>query len=277
MKGDDFGDRMKMYEGVESDRRLMPLLPVIARLDGKCFGSFTHGMNKPFDVGMTWLMQETTKFLMEETQALFGYTQSDEISLVFYSDEFKSQIWFDGRIMKMCSVLASMASVKFNALMEDEKFGPNEEFKSKYPVFDCRVWNVPNKTEAANVILWRVQDAVRNSIQSAAQSVFSHKQLDKKSCSDLQEMLFQKGINWNDYPSSFKEGSFFQRQKVSRPFTSEEIEKLPKKHEARENPLLCVERSEVRLIENMPHFGKVLNREEVIFNGCSAYVEETVK
>ena len=139
-------------------------------------------------------------------------------------------------------------------------------------MFDCRVWNVPNLVEAANTILRREQDATRNSIQMSARSVFSHKQCFMKDTSQLQEMLFQKGINWNDYPSCFKRGTFIQRRKTTKAFTSDELDKLPAKHRARTNPELVVERSEIRTVE-MPAFGKVVNRVEVIFEGADPVVE----
>ena len=107
MKADDFGDRMKLYEGAESSRRLMPLLPIMARLDGRSFHSFCRGLNRPFDERFKSLMVSVTKFLVEETNAVVGYRQSDESSLCWYSDNIKSQVFFDGRIQKMCSILAA--------------------------------------------------------------------------------------------------------------------------------------------------------------------------
>ena len=73
-------------------------------------------------------------------------------------------------------------------------------------MFDSRVFALP-KEEVVNYFIWRQQDATRNSIQMVGQTNFSHKQLHKKSCDDIQEMLFQeKGINWDDIPTSQKRG-----------------------------------------------------------------------
>lgn len=168
MPGDAFGDRMKLYEGAESDRRLMPLLPAITRLDGKGFSKFTRGLERPFDLRMSELMTETTAFLVKLTNAVCGYTQSDEITLAWHSSDYESQIWFDGRIQKMTSILAAKASVFFNRRLD--KFLPEKEARIQEadsgdgPVFDCRVWNVPNLEEGANAFLWREQDAVKNSV-----------------------------------------------------------------------------------------------------------------
>jgi len=259
---DKFGDRMKEYEGIESDRRFLPLLPICARLDGKCFSKFTKGMKRPYDEDMIHLMKATTKFLVEQTNSNIGYTQSDEISLVFYSPDRNSQIFFDGRIQKMTSVLASIATAAFNNILP-------LAFPKKIdllPMFDCRVWQVPTKEEAINNILWRELDATKNSISMAARHYYSHKELSKKNSSEMQEMLFQKGINWNDYPSHFKRGTYVQRRKIIKKFSTQEINKLPLKHEARTNPNLEIERTEVRYLD-MPPLSKVINKVGVIIYG----------
>ncbi len=259
---DDLGDRIKTYEAVETGRNFFPMLPVCARLDGKCFSNFTAGLQKPYDSTLTSAMINVTKKLVEETNACVGYTQSDEISLVLYSGDYKSQIWFNGRVTKMTSVLASMCTVFFN-----------ECFKSnKYAFFDCRVFQVPTLEEAANTILWREMDCTKNAISCAAQQYFSHKELQNKNGKEMQEMLFQKGINFNDYPSFYKRGTFIQRKKTLRKFTVEELDKLPLKHEARSNPDLMIERSDVYEVE-MPKFSSVTNRVGVIFNGEEPKVE----
>jgi len=262
---DDFGDRMKLYEKMEA-RRLMPLLPACVRLDGKCFSRYTKNLNRPYDMDFIDTMQQTARALVEITNACIGYVQSDEISLIWHSEEYKSQIFMDGRIQKMVSLLAAECSTIFNSLV-DANPTMYDKISRRRAIFDCRAWNVPNKIEAANVLLWREQDATRNSIQMAAQAVFSHKQLHKKSCSDLQEMLHQEGINWDKYPRCFKRGTFYQRYKVARPFTADEIENLPEMHEARRNPDLKIERTEIRMVD-MPPFGRVLNRVGVIFDGA---------
>jgi tRNA(His) guanylyltransferase len=260
---------MKMYETVESDRRFMPLLPVCARLDGKGFSRFTQDLKRPYDTHMVDLMCNTTAYLVEETDAHIGYTQSDEISLVWYSDDYRRQIFFDARVQKMVSVLASVTTAYFNALIPEylpEKAGV-------LALFDCRVWQVPTLEEAANVFLWRELDAAKNSISMAARCYYSHEELHKKTADEMQEMLFQKGINWNDYPPFFKRGTFVQKRTVFRKFTANEIETLPPQHDARINPGLTVERSEVRILE-MPPFSKVVNRVEVIFNRAEPIVRE---
>ncbi len=232
--------------------------------DGKAFHSFTKGLERPYDKRLTDLMVYTTKRLVEETCALIGYTQSDEISLLYYSGDYNSEIFMGGRLSKMISILASMTTAFFNEQLPiflPEKTGKGPAF------FDCRVWNVPTKTEAVNTFIWREQDAIRNSIQMAGQYQFSHNQLMNKSCDEIQEMLFQeRGINWNNYPTFFKRGTYIRRREVRTPFTPEEITQLPPLHNARKNPSLVVVRHVVEQIE-LPVLTQIINREGVIFEG----------
>jgi tRNA(His) 5'-end guanylyltransferase len=269
MKNDDFGDRMKLYEGAEAHRKFMPLLPICVRLDGRGFSKFTRGFERPYDQRMRDAMVATTTHLVKATNACLGYTQSDEISLVIYSDSMKSQTFFDGRIQKLVSVLSAMATARFMKEMF-ERF--SVERMSMLPLFDCRAWNVPNLVEAANSFLWREIDATKNSISMAASCYYSHKELTGKTGPEKQEMLWQKGVNWNDYPAFFKRGVFVQRKTTSRVFTSDEVDRLPAKHAARTNPNLVVERSDVRVVD-MPSFSTVKNRVLVVFNGADPIVE----
>ncbi len=229
-------------------------------------------MKRPYDDRLSQLMISTTNYLAQETNACMSYTQSDEISLAWYSTNFDSQIFFDGKIQKMVSVLTSMCTAFFNAWVP--KSFPEW---SHWPLatFDCRIWNVPNTTEGANVFLWREKDATKNAISMAARSVYDHKELDNKNGSEMQEMLWQKGINFNNYPTFFKRGTFIQRRTQQKKFTTEEIDKLPPKHEARSNPNLMIERPKYITLD-MPPFVKVTNRPEVIFEGAEPISQKVV-
>ena len=166
---DQFGDRMKLYEHQEAGRRVLPLLPVCARIDGKGFSKFTKGLQRPYDTRLVELMCQTTAYLVQETQACIGYTQSDEISLVWYSDEYKSQIFFDRRVQKMVSVIASITTAFFNAHLAEHL----PEKAGELALFDCRVWQVPTLEEAANTVLWREFDATKNSISMAVHGIIT--------------------------------------------------------------------------------------------------------
>lgn len=278
MKSGSLEERQKTYEQAEAGRKFIPLIPVCARLDGKSFHNFTKGLERPYSANFRKLMTETTKYLVQNTQAAMGYTQSDEISLVWYSGIYKSEIFFNGKIHKMTSILASMATCFFNKNM----LSYLPEKTDNEALFDCRVWQVPTLAEAANMFLWRENDATRNSIEAAAQYFYPSKLLHKKHLSTLMELIMQAGVNWNDYPDYFKRGTYVQKRIVTRKYTTIEIDKLPPKHEARSNPDLMVERTTYQALE-MPPFSKVLNRIEVVFYGAEPdtndknIMEETIQ
>jgi tRNA(His) 5'-end guanylyltransferase len=265
---DNFGDRIKVYEGIETNQSFIPLLPIIVRLDGRSFSSYTSNMNRPYDLNMVNAMVGTTKALVEETGAVVGYTQSDEITLVLYSPRFDSQIWFDGKKLKIISCLASLCAVEFYKRIVKQI--PEKAYST--PTFDCRAFNVPSKVEAANCVLWRELDAFKNAVSSAARYYYSHKELDGKTGNEKQEMLFAKGINFNDYPAFFKRGTFVQKRRSIRKFTPAELAVLPPKHNGRVNPDLEIERTDVIEVD-MPSFSKVTNRVEVVFDGATPIVK----
>lgn len=245
---DDLGIRIKTFYEQIPKIKLMRRTPVIIRLDGKAFHTFTRGFKKPFDEVLIKTMQETMKYLCENIQGcVLGYTQSDEITLILIDyQKFTSEAWFDYEVQKVCSVSASMATMAFNKFFSDNtdiefykefhKRGIDqgstqlefdkleEEYKSYYnkvnkAMFDARVFNIP-KEEVTNMVYWRELDAIRNSIQMVGQANFSHKELQGKSCNMIQDMLMtQKNINWNDLPTYQKRGSCCIRNKmVSEPW-----------------------------------------------------------
>ena len=189
------------------------------------------GFNEPFDEILIKSMQETMKYLCENIQGcVLGYTQSDEITLILVDyKKLTSAAWFDYEVQKMCSIVASMATMIFNKCFEgnvndwisnhapgfhESWLNPEHEklyhgylnAYNKGEMFDARVFNIP-KEEVTNLIYWRQLDATRNSIQMVGRANFSHKELQNKSSNDIQDMLMtQKGINWNDLPTYQKRG-----------------------------------------------------------------------
>lgn len=264
MSQDTLGDRMKAFEAVEAERRFMPLLPVYARIDGRSFSRFTQGLGRPFDEGFSAAMVETTARLLADTHARIGYTQSDEISLVWLQERYDSEIFFDGRVQKMASVLAGIATARFHLACRAHP-ALAERVERMAPHFDCRVFPLPNRTEAANAFLWRERDATKNAVSMAARAYHSHRELHGRPAAQMQEMLFAKGINFNDYPAWFKRGTFLRRAVVRRPLTDEEIARIPERHRPARGAQ--VERTAIVKLD-MPPFGAVTNREAVIFDGA---------
>lgn len=264
---DDLGTRMKeFYEGVPKTR-LMRRTPVAIRIDGKAFHTFTKGFKRPFDEILIKSMQETTKYLCEHIQGcVLGYTQSDEITLILVDyKHLDSSAWFDYEVQKLCSISASMATMAFNqiftghihTMMTHFHFGEEwdyDELEKEYgltradlelgsdfwekrwtlyqtkmgsAMFDARAFNIPRE-EVTNLIYWRQLDATRNSIQMVGQANFSHRELQGKSCSMIQDMLHEeKGINWNDFPTHQKRGTCVVRKpgklEIERKVTEQEF------------------------------------------------------
>jgi tRNA(His) guanylyltransferase len=215
MSNDNLGDRMKSYE--DCYRLSLPIrMPVILRIDGKAFHTYTRGCKRPVDNGLVECMNDTAIELCKKVQGCqIAYVQSDEISLLLTNyEQVDTQSWFDNNLLKMVSISASIASVTFT--MNSDKIWGDETHQSVagdthyYPIrkpayFDSRAFVMP-KEDVCNYFLWRQQDATRNSVQMLARTLYSHKQLENKNNSELQELIFQKGINWNDCPIPQKRG-----------------------------------------------------------------------
>ena len=256
------GERMKYYEGQEGLRQTVPGLPLLARLDGRAFHTFCEDLNKPYDARLSAIMRETTRYLVEQTHARTGYTQSDEITLVWHETDPEKKTLFDGRFQKLASILAATATAKFNQILGTMIPEKAEEL----PVFDCRVWTVPDMGEAANAFLWRERDAIKNSIQAAGQAAFDRSTMHGRTCSEVLDMLRRAGIDWSAYPTHQKRGVFFQRKRSEYRYTAEDLKALPARHAAHENPNLIVGRYGVVCLEMAP-FQRVDNKMDFIFYG----------
>lgn len=218
MVADKLGDRMKENYENRSKTYLTRRTPVLLRLDGCHFHTFTKGLKKPYDSLFIEVMQKTTKSLCESIQGCkFGYVESDEISLLLTDyDTLQTDAWFDYSVQKICSVAASMAAMFFNRHLKEcalQEFDDKDYYNTllkKIEIggyFDARAFNLPEH-EVVNYFIWRQNDATRNSIQGLAQANFSQKQLQGLNNSQLQDKLYkEKGINWNDCKTVEKRGS----------------------------------------------------------------------
>lgn len=247
MDTSDLAERMKGYEK-RNRYYLQRRMPVILRLDMRAGHSFTKGFERPFDEVFIKSMQETAQYLCENIQnCKLSYQQSDEITLLLVDyDKLNTDCFFDYRVDKLCSIAASMATMAFNNIFSkyvkefdlelaynDNGIDTEENRKlweiykkaiNKGAMFDARCFNIP-KEEVTNLIYWRQLDASRNSIQMVGQANFSHKELQNKSCNDIQDMLMiQKGINWNDLPTYQKRGSCCVKEEYAVNDNGEEVE-----------------------------------------------------
>lgn len=195
---DSLGDRMKgQYE--DRTRVMLPRRTyTIIRCDGKAFHTFTRGCEKPNDAALAAAMDAATKALCKAAQgSCLGYVQSDELSVLLTDFALPTtEAWYDGNLQKIASVAASVVTSAFGIA-----------YAKAGGLFDARVFTIPDPIEVENYLIWRQQDATRNSIQGLAQAHFSAKQLHGVSTAEAQELLFrEKGINWNDTPAYWKRG-----------------------------------------------------------------------
>lgn len=205
-------ERMKHYESTVGSRLILRC-PAIVRIDGRAFHTFTKGFKKPFDHRLHFFFTATAKHLCRIIPtARIAYGQSDEISILLIDyTRHETQQFFDGKVQKISSVIASEASNVFNRALWVNMVTHFEEktrefLKSKFlqAGFDARVFSIPER-DVNNYFVWRQHDAIRNSIQAAGQAIFSHKELQGKSCNDIIEMLANeaktqdnKYIDWNN-------------------------------------------------------------------------------
>ena len=215
----NLGVRMKNYESV-SKNFLIRKMPVIIRIDGKSFHSWTKKdgnlnwddslLEGPFSHAMNTAMSETCAMLLENIQnAVLVYTQSDEISILLRDwDNHETQQWFNANLQKMVSISSSLTTGVFNKIIQSVKsykFGAPSSTSLAF--FDSRIFNLP-KEEVTNYFIWRQQDASRNSIQMLGRFYFSHKEMYGKNNSDIQDMLVrQHNVNWNDLQTWKKRGT----------------------------------------------------------------------
>lgn len=241
MSKDTLSIRQKTFYEMRSRTYLPRRTYTIMRLDGRSFKNYTKGLIKPFDNGLIEDMDNTAIYLCQNIQgAKLAFVQSDEITIVLTDfDTISTDAWFDGEIQKMVSISAAMATEKFNQLRLIRSFNENtvgeipinkivENIKKfKMAQFDSRVFIIPFKEEVINNLIWRQQDTVRNSISSVAQSMYSAKELHGKNQNDMQEMCFQKGVNWNDFPVKQKRGRLIVKKSMIFPFTKNDKSGLP--------------------------------------------------
>ena len=227
MNYSDFDIRMKENYEKRSRNYLTRRIPVVIRVDGKCFSSFCKRFEKPYDEFLNNSLNKVTQYLCANIQgAKFAERHSDEISiLVTDYDSIGTDCYFDYNVQKVCSVVASMATAEFcRILMKesvDSAYGDGDEgillWGESWPSFDARCFNLPEH-EIENYFWWRMLDAKRGSINMMAQSKFSHKSLQGLSCDQMQEKLWQeKQINWAKLPQGQKIGFTCERKTVDKP------------------------------------------------------------
>lgn len=263
------GDRQKTLEQVDAGKAIMPGIPVLARLDGRGFHNFTKGLKRPFDERLSDCMQMTAMHLLEESCATIVYTQSDEITLCWKNEEdTETKVFFGGKFQKLCSVLAATASNWFNGHVRSLI----PEKADNYAVFDCRVWQVPNLRIAAENFLWREMDARKNAVTMAAHSFYSNKDLHGVHTAQKIELLRKAGVNFADYPTFFKKGTYYKRVQENRALSAQELERIPEQH----RPVGPITRNVTKEVSFL-NLTMISNLEDVLFRNVAPIPHSLVR
>ena len=210
-------DKCEFYRSL-TDYKLMPNSYVLAMVDGHCFSKLIKNkFDKPFDDMFIKMMNETAKYLCENIQgAKFAYTQSDEISILITDfDTPMTDSFFSFRLCKMQSLIAAMATAKFNQMYAKLANGYPDKFNMKeYPTctFDCKVWTVPNANDAYAWFLYRQTDCIKNSKAQTAQAYLSHKSLVGLTSDEMIiKLKDEKDIDWNQFENGKKYGRVIKK------------------------------------------------------------------
>lgn len=220
-------DKCNYYRDL-TDYRILPNSNVIAMVDGRAFSRLVKKrFNLPFDDDFIHMMNETAKYVCENVQGCkIAYTQSDEISfLITDYDTPESDAFFGYRLCKMQSIIASLATAKFNQmfslyLLNNKAFSTASAIETveqmQLAQFDCKVWPVPSSNDAFAWFLYRQLDCIRNSKQQAAQTYLSHKQLvGLDTDAQVAKLKEERGVDWNtDFSDGKKFGRFISQNSV---------------------------------------------------------------
>ena len=254
---DTLGDELKYHENIESGRSGGLGEPIVVRVDGLSFSKFTRGFERPFDHRIAEAMDQACIAVVERLKPVLGYTQSDEMTFVFWDPE--QPVAFGGRLQKLASVCASTASTAF--LRAALRLFP-ESVDAYDPVFDGRA-NVLEMALAAKNVEWRELDARRNAVSMAAHAALGHSALHGKSSADMKEMMAEAGVDYAGYPERFKRGAFFRRRKVMLERTPDEMARIPEQFRAQAAGMK--ERTTTVRLQGVPPLSLVENLEGFVF------------
>ena len=225
---DSLGDEMKAYEDESASAASVDITrPVVVRLDGHCFSTFTRGFERPYDLRIHRAMVNTATDLVERFGAVTAYTESDEISLLFpsHTGEAPSPLPFSGRVQKIASVFAGFASARFNLHMRSQPFDVTQAQQALLHArveaceahFDARIFTLPSLDRVCAYLQWRaVHDCRRNSISMLAQAHFTHHELHGVSAKECLSKLEAIGVNWAETPPFFRYGTFIKKEEYTK-------------------------------------------------------------
>lgn len=233
---DDLGNRMKKYEET-SKHRLLSRTPVLIRVDGRAFHTYTKGFERPFDMRIINAMVEATEATAKELGGFeLAYVQSDEATFLIQDyEKYSTQGWFDYEINKIVSITASVFTAHFNDIMSKAlrtqiarggNIDKPELLLGRIAYFDARAFNVPYD-DVPNAFIWRQKDWIRNSVQMKARNSFSHGELHGVSNEEMKDRLRKRGSDWDTIPDYLKYGTYISKHgKANVVLTYDEIKNL---------------------------------------------------
>lgn len=203
----------------------------VIRVDGRAFHTFTRGMSRPYSADLDRYREAAATAVLQSMKADFAYYQSDEISYVWFGNEREEQQHpFAGRVDKLVSLCASLTSVAFYREFMLDCIN-DEMLDHRLPHFDGRLaGEFTTAEEAVKCVMWRENDAMRNSVQMLAQSEFSHKQLQQKNVFEQFQMCLDKGADWFQVPPQYRRGTYIRMSKVEVELSEEQRLKIPEQY-----------------------------------------------
>lgn len=265
-------DRMKQYEN-KWIQKLDSSKPIVVRLDGRTFSNFTKSLGSkksPIDDRLEWSFVQTCQDLLVEFGPTVIYSQSDEISLIWFPKIRKNgeyaDLPFAGKTSKLCSCVASYAAARFNYYLSlvfsfvstDEtvmrmdgehvacdncKTYPQnvlDRMTSHIAHFDARAFQLPDENQVMNYLYWRGNnDCIRNSVNKYARHFYSEKQLAGESTKSKLELLKSSDNDWENLPRHFRYGFFVKLESFNVTVTNQELEKSEKVFRTRPCAFTC--------------------------------------
>lgn len=271
MKSDPLGDKVKALEAVANVQCFKPNSFLLARVDGRAFHTFTRGMKKPVDEWLLDSMIDATISVTADFKTRLAFVQSDEATFCWHYDVASQEsLPFNGRTQKLCSLIAGVFSASFiNALIKRD----SERYLAltRFPAFDCRIWEVASAAEQADAFAWREKDAVKNAISSAACTIATTSELACLKQRERLALLKQRGFDWDALPQAYRKGAYIRRQSRLMEFSTETLAKIPP--HKRPPAGIQILRHEVAIDVKLQSIEQVYNISEVLTYGAEPLIQ----
>lgn len=273
MKSDPLGDKVKAFEDASNEQAFAPNAFLLARVDGRAFHTFTKGMGKPADLWLLDSMIHATIETASDFKSRLAYVQSDEATFCWrYETPAHGSLPFNGRIQKLCSLIAGIFSASFiDGLMARD---PKRYLElGRVPAFDCRIWEVPSAQDQVEAFAWREKDAVKNAVSSAASTVATATELAGMKHRERLALLEARGFDWESLPLAFRSGAYIRRQSRMSEIDAETLAKIPPAKRPAPGALFL--RHETAVDPRLLSIHQVYNAYEFFAHGAEPLIQPT--